>query len=331
MDALDWGAKIFTWIQSSPPWLKLIFAAWIISSATIVIAAAFFNTNSPKPATRWPVTTDIAIDESHRRLNELDVNSALISDQTLIGALKPLFLRPLYSDIRNETTHAKLYCVCRTLMLLSTYVSSFKSAQIRNALISASGALSNIQGQMSSVYGPAFDPNDQCTRFGTNVGNYARAMPTEVGKLLDSQVAELNSYLRQLRDVLVPIGLIDFDTTIDNFKPTSKISADDAVLTPLGVFPSSPMDRRYGSDSNPAPEPANIYFANQTSMTLRVKWLTPDGLQTHYRDLQPYNDYMQPTYEGHLWLITDLRDKPLAMYRANRGYQKVTYPNVSSP
>jgi hypothetical protein len=321
-DVLDWGAKIFPWLQQAPWWLKLLCAAWVALTATIAISAVFVRSEPDHISGQWPTTNDIPVDQAHKRLNSIRA-SGDPSDQILLDALKPLFLRSLYRDIRSEAQ--PLFAICRTQILLTTYVSSFKAPDIRNALISVNGALSNVQGQFATIYGPAFEVQTQCSQFGTDTATYAKHLPGRTEKLTDQKIEVINSYLRQVRAVLRPVGLIDFDPDIDSFTPTPIISADESVLTAVGQLPSSLEDRSYRSDSNPTPATANVFFFNGTHATLGVIWLTQEGLQQKYTDLEPGASYVQPTYEGHLWMLADSQGRPLAMYRAQKGYQKIIY------
>jgi VHL beta domain len=334
MDGLgDLAPKILGWFQAAPWWLKIFGILWIMLSATIIVGAFFIKSEPTPPISNipeaghggWPRTGDIPIDQAHRRLNSLQTKVNDPSDQSLLEALKPLFLRDFYTDVRNESWSTDLFSICRTQILINTYVSWFKEPEIRSALLSATGLLSNIQRLIAPTYGPAFEAQDQCRNFGSNIEDYTKALPGRIAYPDDQKIEQMNSYLRRIRDVCRPVGLIDFDPSIDNFKPTPAVSASEVLLSPTGNLPSSPTDRSYGSDPNPTPATANIFFSNMSAYPVKVVWLTPDGYRKKYADLGPGASYLQPTYEGHLWMLTTAEDKPLAMYRALSGYQKVVY------
>lgn len=60
-----------------------------------------------------------------------------------------------------------------------------------------------------------------------------------------------------------------------------------------------------------------LRFINQTPVTAKIHWLPGNGKQHTYADILPGRDHVMITYEGHVWLITDEADKPLAIVKGS--------------
>src|SRR5437867_3911070 len=65
--------------------------------------------------------------------------------------------------------------------------------------------------------------------------------------------------------------------------------------------------------------PASIEFKNATNQTVRVYWRNYNGQRVRYNVLPPATGYTQPTYESHIWVITDISDQCLAIYLPAAG------------
>ncbi len=86
--------------------------------------------------------------------------------------------------------------------------------------------------------------------------------------------------------------------------------ADAAVQEPS--LPSS-GDPRPSVDSGTATQ---INFENQTNGVVEIFWIDTDGQRHPYQTLKPGDRFEQPTYVGHVWLVTDQAGKTLGVYQA---------------
>jgi hypothetical protein len=60
-----------------------------------------------------------------------------------------------------------------------------------------------------------------------------------------------------------------------------------------------------------------IYFNNESSRTLKVIWVNFTGGMTPYdEDLKPGEGFLQQTYLGHPWKVTDANDECLTVLMA---------------
>ena len=74
-----------------------------------------------------------------------------------------------------------------------------------------------------------------------------------------------------------------------------------------GVRPDSIAS---GRSTKPAPSvdegpDTQINFENQTTGTVRIFWIDRAGKRQEYASLKPGDHFQQPTYIGHVWLISD--------------------------
>ena len=59
-----------------------------------------------------------------------------------------------------------------------------------------------------------------------------------------------------------------------------------------------------------------INFENQTKSLIRLFWIDTSGQRHEYQSLKPGEQFEQPTYVGHVWVVTDQAGKTLGVYRA---------------
>lgn len=57
-----------------------------------------------------------------------------------------------------------------------------------------------------------------------------------------------------------------------------------------------------------------ITFTNQRQQTLHIYWLNYQGKRIFYQSLQAGQNYLQPTYVTHPWVITSEQGKCLGIY-----------------
>jgi hypothetical protein len=58
----------------------------------------------------------------------------------------------------------------------------------------------------------------------------------------------------------------------------------------------------------------SIRFRNHRRSTVRIFWLDYEGRRKFYKELPPGQQYLQPTYMTHPWIITDQVDRCVAFY-----------------
>ena len=68
--------------------------------------------------------------------------------------------------------------------------------------------------------------------------------------------------------------------------------------------------------SRPSKEPTGMVFANRSSSTVRIYWLDFQGNRRLYRNLSPGDKTSQSTFIGHNWLIADLHDRCIGIFKA---------------
>ncbi|BCY08370.1 hypothetical protein [Actinoplanes sp. L3-i22] len=63
----------------------------------------------------------------------------------------------------------------------------------------------------------------------------------------------------------------------------------------------------------------SVAFVNTTAGPVSVWWLDYDHKRVHYQDLQPGQEYLQPTYTGHVWVVTTADGTATALFEATSG------------
>jgi hypothetical protein len=62
-----------------------------------------------------------------------------------------------------------------------------------------------------------------------------------------------------------------------------------------------------------------IRFENRTSQALNLYWLDFEGHRKQYGSIMAGGEASQPTYVGHVWLVTDLAGEGVAIFVADRA------------
>ena len=60
--------------------------------------------------------------------------------------------------------------------------------------------------------------------------------------------------------------------------------------------------------------PRTIRFVNASAAPKKVFWLDSSGERRLYATVEPQGTFVQPTFEGNSWLVTDARDQCTAIY-----------------
>lgn len=77
--------------------------------------------------------------------------------------------------------------------------------------------------------------------------------------------------------------------------------------------------------------PATVTFVNQADGFRSVMWIDGDGIPQQYGNLNPGQAYVQSTFVGHVWMITDGPGNCLEVYVPPAGATTfvITAPNVN--
>ncbi|BCJ48409.1 hypothetical protein GCM10010168_76650 [Actinoplanes ianthinogenes] len=67
-----------------------------------------------------------------------------------------------------------------------------------------------------------------------------------------------------------------------------------------------------------------IHFTNETAGTVVVKWVGYDQQRIFYQELAPGESYDQPTYLGHVWIVTRPDGTPFAVFEATGEPSRAT-------
>lgn len=63
-------------------------------------------------------------------------------------------------------------------------------------------------------------------------------------------------------------------------------------------------------------EETSVTFINKTSQSITLFWIDTEGRRQKYETIKPGEQYHRHTYGGHVWLVTDESEKPLAVFEA---------------
>ncbi|NGO38724.1 prolyl oligopeptidase family serine peptidase [Limisphaera ngatamarikiensis] len=85
--------------------------------------------------------------------------------------------------------------------------------------------------------------------------------------------------------------------------------------TPPPVSGDLTPEQRPRPSRRTGPE-TEIVFVNQLDQPVRIFWLDEDGRRQPYGTLEPGARRTQHTYSGHVWLLTDTEERPLAVFEA---------------
>ncbi|MCW0218346.1 MAG: prolyl oligopeptidase family serine peptidase [Prosthecobacter sp.] len=64
---------------------------------------------------------------------------------------------------------------------------------------------------------------------------------------------------------------------------------------------------------------SNIVFFNRLQKPVKMVWIDTDGKHRAYGLVKPGGEFRQSTFAGHVWLILDAQDQPLAVVTARQG------------
>lgn len=103
------------------------------------------------------------------------------------------------------------------------------------------------------------------------------------------------------------------------------------VLGPMLMLLSAPAIAQ-GDELDPVPAqalmahpyfaegtPAQMLFINVRARPVRVLWVAFDGSQQQYAELKQGEQWLQPTFVAHRWLVEDVDGTPLEGFIATRA------------
>jgi hypothetical protein len=100
-----------------------------------------------------------------------------------------------------------------------------------------------------------------------------------------------------------PKELVDWNA---NTLRRAMVSTEDYVDVPLTPLPSE------GAASSTKGGVASVlHFFNQRKTQVRLRWIDTAGKPHAYGLIAPTGDFMQHTFAGHTWVITDENDRPI--------------------
>ena len=81
--------------------------------------------------------------------------------------------------------------------------------------------------------------------------------------------------------------------------------------------------------SGPSESSIHIRFENRRSEPVRLYWIDREGKPRSYGELAPQKQNRQHSFVGHVWLVTDARQNPLAVFQAARDDQLLAVTETS--
>lgn len=101
--------------------------------------------------------------------------------------------------------------------------------------------------------------------------------------------------------------------------PAELVTAYEAIeegknLEKLKSLPLAQLSKKLKSPRNP--KAVSIRIDNRGKNSVRVFWIDFDGKRKQYAETDPERSFKQNTFNGHLWLVTDASEKPLALFAA---------------
>jgi hypothetical protein len=162
-------------------------------------------------------TGDEVIDKTLARLS-LSTSSTVVSEYELTEVLATLFTRPAFYDIREENWKYFLFVLCKTRLILEDNIHYYKSSpDVRADLYKAIRIMVQLQNDMKQIYGPTFSPTEHIRLYINNRDAFINKLRI-ISKPDNKFFEERNNTIKELRNILCPIGLIDvcIDFSKDN-------------------------------------------------------------------------------------------------------------------
>ncbi|MFO7905182.1 MAG: prolyl oligopeptidase family serine peptidase [Pirellulaceae bacterium] len=99
----------------------------------------------------------------------------------------------------------------------------------------------------------------------------------------------------------------EYDARSDTLEKAKPVERENG--TTVNVLPAPRTARRQGGETE-------IVFANKTDERVKLYWVNNVKNPKFYTDIKSGQQHGQPTYSGHVWLVTDQDEKPLGVFEA---------------
>ncbi|MCB1078631.1 MAG: hypothetical protein KDM64_12460, partial [Verrucomicrobiae bacterium] len=155
-----------------------------------------------------------------------------------------------------------------------------------------------------------------------NTREELRDYDPELAALVESVFGDGKWRYQKPKDRSEPAHLAGYDSgKAPSFSwPKELVAAYDAIqrgdrLEHLPELPLAPLES--GEARSPkSGEQVKLRIDNQTKDTVRLFWIDFDGERKEYGQADPGRSFDQNTFAGHLWLATDPKGHPLALFAA---------------
>ena len=184
----------------------------MISPAQPMPSAEVKKEMKTKPNSCPPVdTNDKRIDDVQRALCDLRKDpSNPPSDTDLVLALKPLFTRPAFYGIREESWKYFLFILCKTRTLMEENVTYFESSRFRQELGRAIQLMVRLQNDVARIFGPTFSVTTHMARYLNSRDEFVHRLPHINSDPDPNFFNDRDKTINEIRAILKPLGLTDF-------------------------------------------------------------------------------------------------------------------------
>ena len=126
----------------------------------------------------------------------------------------------------------------------------------------------------------------------------------------------------------LPINTLDFESDpgaiiIQDGRKAWRLDAKTYELREMGGAPATTVSLPALSKLHPSRQSNQdtaITFQNHTDEAIAILWVDVNGERHAYATIEPNHEWEQPTFAGHVWLVTTLQGKTLGAYEAIREH-----------
>lgn len=223
--------KVIPFLEKYDNWVKWIIASWIFLTALCIILLLFMpryvqekksekhvatpadtieKTDTSEYLHEWSLTGDNTIDLVLRNLNSLERKGrANITDIELSTTLTPLFNRPAFYGIREESWEYFLFPLCKSRLILEHYQAYFKSPVVRTEIGKAVQKMVILQNAVATIYGPNFSITQHVKLHIGNSESFISKLPKRMLEPDYKFFTDRDATIKQIKTILKSIGLAD--------------------------------------------------------------------------------------------------------------------------
>jgi arylsulfatase A-like enzyme len=110
------------------------------------------------------------------------------------------------------------------------------------------------------------------------------------------------------------------------FAPRNFADKPEATLEALTQLPWQPVDDQGAPNSRPDGGPFDVFFINQRPQTLKLYWMSREGVPKFYAELKQDQPQRQQTRPGAVWVVQDQEGKTLGYFRVDDRSAKAVIP-----